>query len=47
MFPKGQECSRKCLRLHGVNEKFMCDKHNDWGLTLESDSITEGESKVK
>ena len=19
------------LRLHGDNEKFMCDKHNDWG----------------
>ena len=31
---KVRNAAESVLRLHGDNEKFMCDKHNDWGLSL-------------
>ena len=34
-----RNAAESVLRLHGDNEKFMCDKHHDWGLTLVNRTI--------
>ena len=34
-----RNAAESVLRLHGDNEKFMCDKHHDWRRTLVNRTI--------
>ena len=34
-----RNAAESVLRVHGNNEKFMCDKHNNWGRTLVNRTI--------